>query len=514
MDGWLYSDSNINCNQTTTKLSQDGGQDVGPADSKGKKPVNAAGMGTGDDGPTYKPTPAPKDGDVPPTYKPTPGGPKETTPQPTFGNTSWIPEQNPYIEKFNTTEWITFTSKQWETRANNAIDIRDKYGTYCPKGKNPMCPPLDGEGKFAKPNELSKGPSVKCIDTGEKKEECGRGDPWLNKTIWPMVRGPFCANQDKDRKSKFPMPSELAPYADLGYNHADPTQSKDGDAFDGGSAANNLYFDPTKVKDHFVKMEAMLEHYYEGVARTHLEAQLNPKPESPLYAPMLQAHANQIARLILRVKDKGDSKMVIGVLGDSVTSGTDNCYYDAWPEQLRRQLAPLFEAMGITIEIRNGAKNGGWNLAPQMLCANDSTSFFLSIRSYMLYLIQSIISSFSHTSDTLCALIPSVLGATDRPNDLGLDFLFVTNPFVGAGDVDVENMIRRSLLGKSHTIVSVNTQGGMDQNAFLERYAASGLTLATPTLSKTPSQLGIPDSGFHCKSYDVMTCNHDFLSFI
>ena len=130
-------------------------------------------------------------------------------------------------------------------------------------------------------------------------------------------------------------------------------------------------FDPAVVKQHFLKFEAMLEHYYEGLARPLLEKQLSPKPDDPLYAPMLKAHADQIARVLLRAANAkngkegaaGDlTKMVIGVLGDSVTSGTDNCYYDAWPEVLRRQILPLFAAMGIDVEVRNAGKNGGWNL--------------------------------------------------------------------------------------------------------------------------------------------------------
>ena len=46
--------------------------------------------------------------------------------------------------------------------------------------------------------------------------------------------------------------------------------------------------------------------------------------------------------------------------------------YDAWPEQLRRQLAPLFAAAGLRFEVRNTAKNGGFEGNTQLMCAADN----------------------------------------------------------------------------------------------------------------------------------------------
>jgi len=333
-----------------------------------------------------------------------------------------------------------------------------------------MCPPLsvDDEGAIILPNEdvLKAGPTVVCNETGAGGVLCGRGDPWLNKTIWPLLRGPLCASQNAEQGAKYPMPTELAPYMDLGYDRVDPTKSEDAVPFDGVQGTSNT-LDPKKIKEHFLKFEAMLEHYYEGLARSLLERQIAPTPDDPLYGPMLRAYSDQISRAILRAtKAKADgestmTKMVIGVLGDSVTSGTDNCYYDAWPEALRRQIAPLFAAMGIEVEIRNAAKNGGWNLASQMLCAHD------------------------------------MLGVSDRPDDLGLDFLFVCNPFVHSEAVDAEHVIRRALLGNSHTVFSITVQdkNTMSKEAFLEKYAGAGLTIGTPFQDAVP-ELGIPDRGY------------------
>ncbi|KAL9180899.1 hypothetical protein ACHAXT_009704 [Thalassiosira profunda] len=435
------------------------------------KSNNGRGRGQATPSPTRAETPPPV-----PTYKPTEAE-GEATARPTFDqNASWVdPVENPYIAQFNTSDWIAFHAAQWKDRAANAVSIRENYGGYCPKDPAvPMCPKLDikkendDDGKAVEAkvmaavrsmsaDALGKGPTVKCIDTGGKAERCGVGNPWLNKTIWPLIRGPYCAKQDAAREEKHPLPQELAPYFELGYNREDPTQSTDAFAFDGGSAKNNLPFDPEVATDHFLKFEAMLDHYYQGVSRSYLERNIAPKPENPLYGPMLQAYADQIARAVLRAKEGTDDALVFGILGDSVTAGQDNCYYDAWPEQMRRQITPLFAAMGLKVQVRNAAKNGGWNLAPQMLCAHD------------------------------------MLGASDREG-LGLDFLFQCNPFVKAGAVDAEHMVRRALLGDSHTIVSVTLQDGMNADEMLERYAAAGLTIGTPYGQAAP-EIGYPEKG-------------------
>ena len=310
-----------------------------------------------------------------PTYDPTKADTPIPTPFLTFAGSAFVPSPNPYVEKFNTTEWQTLNSDQWNQRYENSMQIAEKYGSYCPNDPFvPMCPILNVDGKIVDEDWktlLEEGPTVECMKTGDKTTRCGKYNPFLNKTIWPLIRGPFCYDLNSKRS---PMPDELLPYHELGYDRADPTKSTDAAPFDGGAGTGNLWFDANKVKEHFLKFEAMLDYYYEGLSRPLLEDAIKPLPESPLYAPMLQQYADQISRALLRRKDNGDDDdgIVIGILGDSVTSGTDNCYFDAWPEQFRRQLAPLLGSMGLKLEIRNAAKNGGWLLAPQMLCANDS----------------------------------------------------------------------------------------------------------------------------------------------
>jgi hypothetical protein len=295
------------------------------------------------------------------------------------------------VHDFNIASYFSqeFNKIQWEQRTENSIQIHEMYGSYCPDDPLvPMCPPLNDEQDIINKDwqQLIKGPTVMCIETGAKTDRCGRGDSWLNKTIWPMIRGPKCAILNNERKAKFPMPDELVPYFELGYDRNDPTKSTDAALFDGGASGSDeslLWFDANVVKDHFLRFEAMLEHYYEGLARPLLEKVVIPHTESPSYYPMLKRYSDQIARALLRRKKNGESDqgMLIGVLGDSVTAGQDNCYYDAWPEQFRRQMSPIFGSMGLKMDVRNAAKNGGWSLQPQMLCANDRKSKMICLKS-------------------------------------------------------------------------------------------------------------------------------------
>jgi len=355
----------------------------------------------------------------------------------------WSPPDNPHLS-FLTPDWTDFVRHQWEERVENSIKINEMYGSYCKDGA--MCPPLDPDGHILNPELLDMGPTVSCNNTGAGGVKCGVGTPWLNKTIWPLIRGPLCVKHDKARREQHPLPDELVPYYELGYDRVDPTRSKDAEPFP-------ITGDYAEMKHHFLKLEAMLVHYYEGVGRSFLEMHISPSSASPLYGDMLQAYADQISRVILRSKANGTS-MVIGVLGDSVTAGQDNCYYDAWPEVLRRQIAPLFEAMGIQVDVRNAGKNGGHSLPSQMMCAYD------------------------------------MLGAADT--ETGLDFLFVQNPFVSGDELDAEHLIRRALFGKDHTVVSINSQGKNFQvNALLSTYAAAGLTIANIFSDSSP-EIGYP----------------------
>ena len=99
-----------------------------------------------------------------------------------------------------------------------------------------------------------------------------------------------------------------------------------------------------------------------------------------------------------------------------------------------------------------------------------------------------------------------MLGASDRPNNEGLDFLFLCNPFVKANAVDAEHMVRRALLGNNngHTVVSITVQNGMDQGAMLSRYAAAGLSIGT-IFGNAPPELGIPQQGYKCTCDDIWT---------
>eukprot|EP00956_Cyclotella_meneghiniana_P026910 scaffold59330_cov26-Cyclotella_meneghiniana.AAC.1 len=99
--------------------------------------------------PTYDPT---KKGTDPPapTYDPTKQGtPSPTTAAITNDETAaalYIPSPNPYIDKFNNTEWQSFNANQWDQRYENSLQIKEKYGTYCPNEPLvPMCPSLTAD---------------------------------------------------------------------------------------------------------------------------------------------------------------------------------------------------------------------------------------------------------------------------------------------------------------------------------------------------------------------------------
>ena len=211
-------------------------------------------QGGADGPPTYRPTDAgnmqqaqtmPGGGKEHPTYQPTDakdGGTQQTSPtSPIDAGSGYAPEVNPHIDRFNTTEWRDFVRGQWEERAANAIEIREKYGVYCDKNEDgpfvPMCPELSGSEHLAcclnsesdvvwdAAQLLRDGPKFKCADTGDKTERCGANHQWLNKTIWPIIRSPLCAEHDAEREEKYPLPDELQPHFDLGYDRSSPKDS-------------------------------------------------------------------------------------------------------------------------------------------------------------------------------------------------------------------------------------------------------------------------------------------------
>ncbi len=97
---------------------------------------------------------------------------------------------------------------------------------------------------------------------------------------------------------------------------------------------------------------ALLEDYYGGpdVLRETwiLEA------DDPRYLGGLRYLGDKIARAIV-----WQDRFVIAAIGSSVTSGTANCNYDTYPEQLRRTIGPLFAAAGVDLEVRNAGQGGG-----------------------------------------------------------------------------------------------------------------------------------------------------------
>jgi hypothetical protein len=52
-------------------------------------------------------------------------------------------------------------------------------------------------------------------------------------------------------------------------------------------------------------------------------------------------------------------------------AGADNCFYDAWPNGIDRQLKPFFGAAKVDFTCRDGGHNGGFPMAAQIVCAES-----------------------------------------------------------------------------------------------------------------------------------------------
>ena len=142
-----------------------------------------------------------------------------------------------------------------------------------------------------------------------------------------------------------------------------------------GKPVGELPFDPTAVREHALKMRAALYSYYEGDAvltgAFAPDAQSSAKhtasgaTEAENYKIAAQAMADHFSRVFIeRSTDPAREKQVaMAFFGDSVTAGQDNCFFDAWPVQLQRQLAPLFAAAGLEFEVRLHAFNGGYDVS-------------------------------------------------------------------------------------------------------------------------------------------------------
>ena len=78
-----------------------------------------------------------------------------------------------------------------------------------------------------------------------------------------------------------------------------------------------------------------------------------PKKE-PTNPESFKRTVDIIARVLVH-----QEPLTLGFIGSSVMCGHDNCYYDSFPEQLRRFIGPIFQvASGKPVDIRNGCQGG------------------------------------------------------------------------------------------------------------------------------------------------------------
>lgn len=256
--------------------------------------------------------------------------------------------QNKYTTKYITPALKAYWVDMEEKRYAQHLDIEDQFGSWAPKGVE-TCHSCVFDGK---------------VDYDHKSCPC-KGHNYDNQTNWDVRRRKFCVDQQKEREKKFPFPQELRYTLELTYKDGidalghlkNPFQS-----LESGKNIGELPFDPATVKDHFLKLRAALAFYSEG--EEHIEMLIDPKPKDPDYKLVIDQIANKFATAFVHGKN-----VTVGVLGDSTAAGADNCYWDAWPRSLERQLRPFFTAAKSNIVVRDAAHNGGYAMAPQIVCA-------------------------------------------------------------------------------------------------------------------------------------------------
>ena len=316
---------------------------------------------------TEGPQAAPTEG---PQASPTPAAVPTTAGPPTMHPTPLpLDLNNPYMQKIEDPKRVAFWKAQQEARFANSKELGTRYGSFkCGKKDKG----LNCVDRTKKPYELVQPQeTTECSCTGN--DAYGSSHVWDNATAVQIPRMVLCQAQNKEKQAKFPLPKELEDVLTLGYDLKNPENSVEAPHFDGGGPSSELPFTPAKVRDHFLRLRAALADYYEG--EDVLEQGIEPHPDDPDFAEMLQAVADQFSRAFVHrsAENAADAgAIVVGVLGDSTTASADNCNFDSWSNQLQRQLAPLVGAAGhVRFEVRNAGKNGGYNPDPQAACAAD-----------------------------------------------------------------------------------------------------------------------------------------------
>jgi hypothetical protein len=113
-----------------------------------------------------------------------------------------------------------------------------------------------------------------------------------------------------------------------------------------------LPFDESSIRAQAQALLNSLDTYYGG--KQVLKESMYLKAGDSRYEEGLDFIATKMARALLH-----SDKFVIGTIGSSVTAGHDNCNYDSYQRQLHRTMAPLWEAAGVNLEVRNAGQGGG-----------------------------------------------------------------------------------------------------------------------------------------------------------
>ncbi len=118
------------------------------------------------------------------------------------------------------------------------------------------------------------------------------------------------------------------------------------------AAVNSLPFSVDDLSEKVDAMKTMLEEYYGGTKM--LFGGMGAPPGTPTHARGIDRLVDKIARAFVYGK-----KFTIGAIGSSVTAGHDNCNFDSYPRQLKRQLQPIWDAAGVEWDVRNAGQGGG-----------------------------------------------------------------------------------------------------------------------------------------------------------
>lgn len=179
------------------------------------------------------------------------------------------------------------------------------------------------------------------------------GDNFKNVQFWDESRRALCSSQMHDtNSSNTNLYPQFAFPEDLG-------------SLDKGSPTHGLEFDPVVAKSHFVQYRAMLQEYYQNKIGIFNETVPNvyEKQRKPYMKRLTDVFVSKIVH---------SSRLSVGLMGTSVTAGTDNCYHYSFAPSLERMWAPMMKLVGVEWSVAGAGQDGmGTNSDTRHLCSQS-----------------------------------------------------------------------------------------------------------------------------------------------